>query len=79
IARQHEWIEVPADERSIVCAVRHLMRKISSHGYGRVSFTGRPIHLIADDGIVVRQGPDGWPVVRVRTLYFHEKLAKESP
>jgi len=84
VPRRCEWIEVPNDAPSAVCAARHLLRGVCRQR-GRIWFQGEPVHVIRDDGIDAHPGPDGFDVIRLRTLYYHEAdavqaaCAKEAP
>lgn len=79
------FIESPAEPRAVFYAALHLLRDIRAHGRGRVWWlaptpNGKVIHLVnAGDGQPVIEGPDHGPSVRLRSLYFHEALAKPIP
>lgn len=77
IPRNYAFIDVPADDRSVYYAVRHLiMRDVCTLKRGRVWFHGEPCHVVSDDGLSTYVGPDGGLVVRIRTLFYHEADAQ---
>lgn len=75
VFRRYEWVEIPVDAKAASCAARDLVRRVTSHGQGRIWFMGEPVHVIRDDGTAVRPGPDGFDVMRLRTIYYHEAHA----
>jgi hypothetical protein len=78
------WIDAPAEPRAVFYAALHLLRGIRAHGSGRVWWlaptpNGKVIHLVrpyGKDSAPILKGADGGDCVRLRTLYFHEALAK---
>lgn len=79
------WIDAPAEPRAVFYAAFYLLRQIRAHGHGRVwwlapTANGKVIHLVDSygPGSAVLRGPDGGDCVRLRSLYFHEALAKTA-
>lgn len=76
VPRKFAYTEIPVHEQSIITAARWLLFRVAEHGGGRVHFMLAPVHLINDDGSgPAHDGPDGFPVCRLRTIYYHEALA----
>jgi hypothetical protein len=78
IRRKYEVIDIPNDQNAARCATRYLLRVATrAPERGTVWFQGEPVHVVryGDDQPAVLPGPDGFDVIRLRTVYYHEATA----
>lgn len=79
IASHHEWCDVEANETAIMTSAISMLKKIArEHGPGRVWTLPNLeiVHVIYDDGMMIKLDANRRWRVRLRALYFHESCGR---